>query len=115
MPLSKADREIIEAQILVTESQPSYESIKSCLIWPNELPSGLSMDGHTFILNLLAARSYLHRNIPMTGRLERLRVDWEIALSSGLKWIGFKRISIPAAHLEFLVSQIESERNEGSI
>jgi hypothetical protein len=115
MPLSKIDRDIIEAQILVIESKPSYESIKSCLIWPDEIPSGLSMNGHTFILNLLAARSYLHRGIPMVGRLERLRSDWENALSSRLKWTGFKRIAISVADLEYLQAQIKSERNEGSI
>ena len=115
MSLSDPDRLLIETQELDLHSKPSYESIKSCLIWADELPDGLSMDGRRFILSLLAARSYLHRGIPMVGRLQRLRLEWDNAISSGLRWTGFNRIETSADAMVYLQNSIESERQQGCV
>ena len=56
--------------------RPSYESVKSCLISPDELPEGSSFEGRKTLLDLPAARSYMHRGIPLVGRLERLQILW---------------------------------------
>jgi len=113
--LSKEDRSLVESQPFDPLAKPSYESIKSCLIWPDEFPFKLSSEGHKRIHTLLACRSYMHRRIPLIGRLEYLRQGWEEAVSAKLNWNGFKRVSISNEDLAYLLEQIKLETEAGCV
>jgi hypothetical protein len=115
LPLSEHDRLLLRDAVYQPNTKPSYESVKSCLVWPDEVPDGLSADGRTTIFRLLAARSYMHRGIPLIGRLERLASVWKEAVASGLEWNGFRRTSISEADQSFLAKSIREEGEAGVI
>ena len=99
MPLFiERDRAIIEAQSSDPKAEPSFELLKGCLVWADEHPNGLTPDGYSTLCDLWGARGYLHRGRPMP---EHLRAIWEEAQSEGLRWIGFRRLTLSAEEKEY--------------
>ncbi len=113
--LSSQDRALLESAQFDPRAKPSYESVKSCLVWPDELPDGLSLEGIQFIHRLLAARSFMYRGIPRKGRREYLQAAWDEASLSGLKWSGFRRLTVSPKDLAFLENAIRQEIDTGSV
>jgi hypothetical protein len=95
--LSPADHARIEDLAFDAAATPAYNEITACLVWPDELPDGLSPAGYDVVRDLLGARGFIHRGIPIeawdrgwTDRIDR----WNEALREGLRWNGFQRIAL---------------------
>ena len=113
--LTRADQEMINALTFNSSLRPSFEVIKSCLIWDDERPRALSKEGRRFIDRLLVMRSFLHQGIPR----DRWRVDptpfesaWRAAEDAQLKWPGFSRLYLSEEdRLYFQRSLDEASKN----
>jgi hypothetical protein len=97
MRLSPADRALVEALRFDAAADVAYNAITACLVWADEVPRGLTPDGHETIRDLLGARGFIHRGIPIedwdrgsTDRADR----WNAALAEGLRWPGFQRLAL---------------------
>jgi hypothetical protein len=95
--LSPADRERIEALWFDPDATIAFNEITACLVWSDEWPEGLSPAGYEYVRDLLGARGYLHRGVPLaewdfgsSDRIER----WTEAHASGLRWNGFRRLEL---------------------
>ena len=97
MTLSAADRALVEALAFDARADVAYDAITACLVWADEVPSGLTSAGYETVRDLLGARGYLHRGIPFDawdrGRTERVEL-WNAALAQGLRWPGFRRLTL---------------------
>jgi hypothetical protein len=50
-------------------AEPGYAAIKGCLVWRDERPINITPEGYDRLCDLWIARSYLHRDLPMSPRL----------------------------------------------
>jgi hypothetical protein len=95
--LSAADRALIEGLAFDPDATPAYNEITACLVWPDELPDGLTQYGYEYVRDLLGARGFIHRGIPIEswdrGWMDRLD-RWNEALRGRLGWNGFLRIAL---------------------
>lgn len=103
--LSNADRALVEGQPFAAGSEPAYNEITACLVWPDEVPAGLSPAGYDVVRDLLGARGFIHRGVPIeewdrgwTDRIER----WNGAIGDGLRWNGFQRIALTSVQRALL-------------
>jgi hypothetical protein len=95
--LTPAEREIVEALVFQPLLKPTFELIKSCLVWDDERPRGLSKRGNDFIRKLWVARSFLHQG--SAHEVQGLdpapfKEAWSVAQRAGLKWPGFLRVRL---------------------
>lgn len=88
MTLSPEDRALIEALPFDPSATAAYNEITGALAWSDEIPEGLSQAGHDYLRELLAVRGYLHRELPIA------RERWDEALAAGLRWNGFRRVTL---------------------
>jgi hypothetical protein len=95
--LSPADRALVEALVFDAAAEVSYNAITACLVWSDEVPPGLSSAGYEAVRDLLAARGFIHRGIPVEdwdrGWTDRADL-WSAALAEGLRWPGFRRLAL---------------------
>lgn len=112
MTLSPADRALVEALVFDTAADVSYNAITACLVWSDEVPPGLSRDGYDTVRDLLAARGFIHRGIPVedwdrgfTDRVDR----WNAALAEGLRWPGFRRLALTREQRALLERHLADE------
>jgi hypothetical protein len=110
--LSDADRALVEAVAFDAASEPAFNEITACLVWPDEVPDGLSREGYHTVRDLLVARGLIHRGIPVDewddgfpDRWER----WNEALGDGVRWNGFRRLALTAAQRAFLRRHLVDE------
>lgn len=89
MTLSPRDRELVESLPFDPNATVAFNEIAACLAWSDEIAEGLSPAGYEYVRDLLGARGYMHRGVPVedwdygsTDRIER----WNEALGSGLRW-----------------------------
>ena len=95
--LNSADREIIESLVYDAALKPTFEFLKSCLIWEDERPRGLSKRGNEFLRRLWVARSFIHQGLPREkwGLAPSFFVAaWDCAQSAELRWPGFQRVQL---------------------
>jgi hypothetical protein len=115
MTLSPRDRALIESLVFDPSLKPRYEMVKSCLVWADEIPTGISPEGYEYVSDLLALRGFIHRGVPTEdwgiGPAPYLRV-WDDALGSGLKWIGFRRFPLSKMDRRFLNEQLVGDTLE---
>jgi hypothetical protein len=103
--LSTTDRALVEGLDFDPAATPAYNEITACLVWPDELPDGLTPYGYEYMRDLLGARGFIHRAIPIeswdrgwTDRVDR----WNEALRGGLRWNGFLRIALTQEQRDLL-------------
>lgn len=108
--LSDADRERLEAVPFDSSAEPVFNEVTACLVWPDEVPDGLSRDGYAIVRDLLVARGLIHRAVAVedwdygwTERLER----WNESLLSGLRWNGFRRLALTADQRRLLERHLD--------
>jgi hypothetical protein len=95
--LGTTDRLLVENALFDEHAAPAFNEITGCLVWPDEIPDGLSPAGHQTVRNLLAARGLVHRGVAIEdwpGGLTDLADEWNAALRSRLRWNGFQRIAL---------------------
>ena len=109
--LTQADRALIEGSTFNPALRPSFEVIKSCLIWADERPRELSRSGSQFIARLWVVRAFMHQGIPP----EHWGVDptpfekaWRAAQSAGLKWPGFMRLNLSEEDARYFKTSLEA-------
>ena len=114
--LPDADRELIERSAFDPALKPSFEVIKSCLIWRDECPPGLSRKGTQFVARLWVFRAFLHQGIAR----ERWTVDptpfenaWHAAQLAGLKWSGFLRLQLSEEDSQYLQRSLQEVSRDG--
>jgi hypothetical protein len=99
------DLQLIEALQYDPDLTPGFESIKSCLVWRDECPDGLTPDGYEKLSDLLVARSFIHQGRPFTSWTlapELFGNAWSEAYAANFRWPGFNRIALSAADQEYL-------------
>lgn len=105
--LSDRDRELVESLPFDPNATAAFNAITACLVWSDELPSGLTPYGYDFMRDLLVARGYLHRGVPPEAwdspeRLER----WNEALAAELRWNGFRRVTLTGPQRALLYAHL---------
>ena len=112
--LGEADRALLEGMRFDAAAEPGWNEIAACLVWPDEVPDGLSAVGYELVRDLLVARGLVHRGVPVEdwdyGHLERAE-RWEAALAAGLRWNGFRRIALTRAQR----ARLEANLHDGSL
>jgi len=110
--LSDADRDLLAAVAFDPDAEPAFNEITWCLVWPDEVPDGLSREGYRVVRDLLVARGFIHRGIPVEawdeGYLDRWE-RWNEALASGLRWNGLRRLGLTTAQRGLLRRSLGSE------
>lgn len=114
MRLSEADRAAIERLRYNPSLAPAFDIVKSCLIWRDESPEGVSPDGRRFVSLLWIYRSFMHQGIPehswpVDPRI--YREAWEYAVQEQVKWPGFMRQVLSASDRAYLEKKL-SESDE---
>ena len=105
MELSPDDRAVIESLEFDPSLEPSFDIIKSCLAWPDEVPKGISGKGNMLVGRLLIWRSFLHREMPEEAwglDPSPYRLAWQSAVSEKLSWPGFRRLTLSSKDKQFL-------------
>jgi len=97
-PLFKGkDLKLIESLVYDSSSEPNYESFKGCLVWPDESPNDITMDGFEKLSILWAVRSLFHQGLTIADHPldpEYCRNIWERANQEIPGWPGFKRLTL---------------------
>jgi len=107
---NKEDLALIENLKYDPNLKPSYDLIKGCLVWPDEIPSGLSSEGLFLLGYVLPARGLIQKNIPFNSKNHavtrvfgsQLEKAWNLVLSNNLKWPGMRRLNLSAEDMEYL-------------
>jgi hypothetical protein len=105
MLFAESDRRALQGLRRDPSAQPSFELIKSCLIWPDERPITISNNGYTLLGGLWIVRGFIHRNIPSDrwgldpGYFQEL---WRNALAEVPEWPGFGRLTLSPTDQEYL-------------
>lgn len=95
--LGTTDRLLVEHQLFIEDATPAFNEVTGCLVWPDEIPEGLSREGFETVRNLLAARGLIHRGIVVEdwqAGFTELADEWNAALRTRLRWNGFQRIAL---------------------
>lgn len=97
MRFSEADRQIVSRLVHDPSCKPSFEILKSCLVWSDERPTDISNEGYDLLCDIWIVRGFLHRRVP----LEKWGLDpfyfqevWKHALIDVPEWPGFKRLEL---------------------
>lgn len=96
---TEGDRELVRSLKYDPESEPSFELIKSCLVWPDEIPSQITSPGRSLLDELLATRGFIHRQTPLeewgvTGDASCYQELWLQAIAEIPEWPGFRRLGL---------------------
>jgi hypothetical protein len=103
------DLRLIESLVYDPNLKPNFDSMRDCLVWADERPEGLTPDGYEHLLDLLIARSFIHRNLDFsTHSLDPIyfKQIWDRALEYKFQWPGFKRLKLSAEEKAFFDSEL---------
>jgi hypothetical protein len=93
----KEDLQLIKSLVYDAGAEPNYESFKGCLVWPDETPADLTMDGFEKLSSLWVARSLFHQGLTIADHPldpEYCRNIWDRALLEIPAWPGFRRLTL---------------------
>jgi len=97
-PLFKGkDLELIESSVYNPDLTPLFDIMRDSLFWKDEYPDGLTPEGTDNLIDLISARSFLHRGEDFSEfklAPDRFRLVWERAQKQGFRWAGFKRLTL---------------------
>ncbi|AKT37849.1 hypothetical protein [Chondromyces crocatus] len=113
MRFSELDREKIERLEYDPASEPSYELVKSHLVWPDEEPTAVSEAAYDLLCILWFIRGLMHRHVPPAHwgpDAAALQNAWQDALREIPRWPGFKRLELSEADRAFLDRCTREER-----
>jgi hypothetical protein len=103
--LSAADVASLRALRLDPLAKPSFESLKACLVWPDERPSNISSSGYELVCDLWATRGFMHRGLKQEDwglDPAHFRRAWEYGLRVAPDWPGFGRLTLTAEDRVYL-------------
>ena len=96
--------ELIEALIYNPNAKPSYDVIRDCLIWEDEIANNLNPDGYEKLGDLWIIRSFIHRKIPSSRwglDPEYFQKAWNNAVNQNFRWPGFFRLKLSKSDQEY--------------
>ena len=105
MCFSDADRQRLQGLTYDPKAEPSYELLKSCLVWPDERPEEITNEGYEVLCDLWIVRGFMHRNVAVDEwgldppYFQRI---WQEALRAIPAWPGFRRLDLTPAEREYL-------------
>ena len=94
---SGKDLVLIESLVYQPDLTPTYDVMRDALTWSDEYPEGLSYEGQEKLVDLWAARSFLHKDMKFSDwKLDPkyFGMVWEEATRQGFSWPGFKRLKL---------------------
>ena len=97
MRISNQDRMAIESLSYNPSLEPSFDIVKSCLMWEDERPGSISSEGYRFVRSLWVVRSFIHRGLPEEQwglEPHHFQAIWRFAIDAKLKWPGFYRLEL---------------------
>jgi hypothetical protein len=109
------DREKLEQLVVDPECEPSYELLKSCLVWPDERAAGLTKEGYELLCDLWIVRGFIHNGVlPDKWGLDPayFREVWQNALVDVPGWPGFKRLELSEHDREYLSKSVKEAATE---
>jgi hypothetical protein len=109
--LSAVERGAIEGCVKDSAAEPNFESIRYCLIWPDEQVRSLCGDAYELLGDLWIVRGFIHRGVPLDdwspdGGHYLISV-WNECLMGGLRWIGFERLVLTRAERLYLQQHLQ--------
>lgn len=112
---SDADARLVRELRLDPNAKPSFEALKGCLVWSDEVPVGLSRSGHERLNDLLAARGLMHLGQAVSQLPEPYRIAWSAATDSKITWPGFERLVLSPEDRRYLEEELRylEESDEG--
>jgi hypothetical protein len=94
-------------------SEPSFELLKSCLVWPDERPTKISNAGYELVCDLWIVRGLIHQGVPP----DKWGLDpayfpevWKNALVDVPQWPGFRRLEISDADRRYLEESLAATK-----
>jgi hypothetical protein len=107
MKLSDADRKKLEELRFDPKAEPSFNLMKSCLVWPDELAEGLSRDGYELLGDLWIVRGFFHRGVPREQwGLDPAYFEGVWAENETVKWPGFLRLQLSDRDKKYLADSL---------
>jgi hypothetical protein len=106
------DLSLIESLVYNPTLEPKFDGMRDCLFWADEEPDGLTSDGYDTLIDLWAARSFLHKGRDFsTYKLspDYFRLIWERALAQGFRWPGFNRLTLSDADRIFYDKHLKEQ------
>lgn len=104
--------ELIESLVYNPNLKPSYEFIKNCLVWSDEVPDGLTPEGYEKLIDLLIIRSFIHRQISPSNwwildskDSKYFQEVWSKAIQQNFKWPGMNRLKLTKSDQEYYKQQ----------
>jgi hypothetical protein len=114
---AESDRAVLAELVFDPACEPSYELMKSCLVWPDERPLRISKEGYALLGDLWAVRGFLHRVVPLSQwglDPTYFQTVWQNALVDVPEWPGFKRIDLSESDRAYLAACLKaSTEGEG--
>ncbi|MEC4853398.1 MAG: hypothetical protein SAJ12_20655, partial [Jaaginema sp. PMC 1079.18] len=108
--------EIIEFDKLVLNDKetPFFDPMRYCLRWKDEEPKTVSKDIYEKFLDLIIARSFIHKGLPKNRwyfiRHTNYFCDyWEYALSVIPNWPGFQRLILSKKDREYFENELNKD------
>jgi hypothetical protein len=108
------DLRLIESLVYDPTLKPKFDSMRDCLVWADERPEGLTPDGYEHLLDLLIARSFIHRDLDFsTHSLDPIyfKQIWDRAMEYKFQWPGFKRLTLSAEEKAYFDSELANNNN----
>ena len=109
------DLVLIEQLVFDSSLEPSFDLMRDCLVWADEIPDGLTPDAFDYLCDLLIARSLFHKGLTLDDHPlspDYCKTIWARAVNQNLKWTGFQRIEVGAKDLEYLQLMREECKQE---
>ena len=107
------DKKLVDQLVYQPDAQVKFNTLADYLMWPDELPTGITPDGLDVLSSLWVARSLLHKGLSLEDHPidpEYSRRVWEQALEEMPDWPGFKRIKLDAKDQQYLTQMLNSNQ-----
>lgn len=102
---SPPDRAALQRLVFDPTSEPSFELLKACLVWPDERPERISSAGYELLGDLWIVRGFLHRQVPTEAWAldpAHFQEVWRDALEDVPGWPGFRRLQLSEVERAYL-------------
>ena len=113
---NERDLNLIESLQFDPELEPSYESIKKCLVCEDERPEGMTSEGYEKLCDLWIARSFVHRKLSFASwdlDPKYFAEVWKDAFEDAeIKWPGFRRLKLNEKDLHYYFGKIDESNGE---
>jgi hypothetical protein len=115
MRFNEFDKSVVNNLLYDPNCEPSFELIRSCLIWFDERTERISNEGYGLLGDLWSVRGYIHQNVSRENwglDPKYFQTVWDNALNDVPNWPGFKRLELSSRERQYLSESLEAAKNE---